>query len=65
MPLDKKFHEKHAELLNRLIGEPSEDELRQLQLHVDVLEKWRLLGETHDHTDRNNDNTHDHNDHSS
>jgi hypothetical protein len=63
MAIDPKFHTKLAELLERLVAEPSADELGRLQLHVDVLEKWRKLGETHSHDDDNNNNTHTHHDH--
>jgi len=64
MVLNAKFQEKYAELLERLVVAPSEEELQRLQLQLDVLEKWRKLGESHDHTDDNNNNTHNHNDHS-
>jgi hypothetical protein len=63
MTIDKTFQVKHAELLERLVADPSEDELRRLQLNVDVLEKWRKLGEEHSHDDDNNNNTHTHHDH--
>lgn len=63
MAINKAFEDKHAELLQSLLGDLSEDELRRVQLHVDALEKWRRLGEEHSHDDDNNNNTHTHHDH--
>jgi hypothetical protein len=60
----EKFDGKRAELFAKLMGNPNEDELRSLQLHLDALEKWKLLGDTHDDVDHSDENKHTHDHHS-
>jgi len=61
-PDRQKLDDKRREILARLVANPSEQELRQMQLHIDTLEKFqRLLAENH-HDDVGAG--HEHHDHS-
>ena len=56
---DKAVAEMKTKLLERLMGDLKDDELRSLQLHMDVLNQWARLGNArpsamghdHDHMD--------------
>jgi hypothetical protein len=62
-PEDEKIQKKRDELLEKLMGKPTEEELRQLQLHLDVIEKWREGGRAHDDVDHGHQETHEHDHH--
>jgi len=61
-PNRQDFKTKRDELFKRLLGEPTDQELARLQLHIDVLEKWNLLTPENHHDDQGID--HQHHDHS-
>lgn len=57
--------QKCADILQTLLGNPSEEELRRLQLHLDVIEKWRsVTAEIHD-VDHGQNSSHEHEHHGS
>jgi len=64
-PEKEKLEKKRSELFEKLMGNPTEAELRRLQLHIDTIEKWRILaGEGHDDTDHGHQGEHEHDHHS-
>jgi len=59
--------EKLAEIRNRLMGSPRDDELRSMQLQMNVLQRWAQLAlaaddpiHNHDHSMSTDHNDHDH-----
>jgi hypothetical protein len=55
---EKAFRDKLDDIRNRLMGSPKEDELRSMQLQMEVLQRWAQLARVaadeyhnHDHMD--------------
>jgi hypothetical protein len=63
-PENERLQKKRAELLEKLLGNPTQEELNHLQLHLDALEKWKIVEAGHNDVDHGHQGEHEHDHHS-